>query len=136
MAHIAYVIESSLIDISQREHQIVRVWRELHHPKAVRRMDVSYRVNAKLLRFHASRIQHPLNGRGTPEIFTESASGPLRSILVEQIASARVSCGGNSSCDQSCIVLAFPVPVFAAGRVCLISRLERLTASLLRECSF
>ena len=34
-------------------------------------MDVSYRVNAKLLRFHASRIQHPLNGRGTPEIFTE-----------------------------------------------------------------
>jgi hypothetical protein len=55
MAHVAYVIESSVIDISQREDQVVRVRRELRHPKAVRRMDVSYRVNAKLLRVHASQ---------------------------------------------------------------------------------
>jgi len=56
MAHVAYVIESSIIDISQREDQVVRVRRELRHPKAVRRMDVSYRVNAKLLRVHASQF--------------------------------------------------------------------------------
>ena len=52
MRHIVDVVESALIDVAKREHEIVRVGRQLCHPKALGRMNISYRIYAKLLCVH------------------------------------------------------------------------------------
>ena len=52
MRHVGDVIECVVVDVAQREHKIVGLGRQLRHVKTVGRMDISYRVDAKLLRLH------------------------------------------------------------------------------------
>lgn len=67
MRHKGNIVERAFIDIAERNDKIVRLRRQLRHAKTIRRMNVSYRVNAKLLRFH-SVTEHPSIRKQMPEI--------------------------------------------------------------------